>query len=416
MKALPRVDITDAFIRNREPPDKAEKITDLISGMTLRINPNGSKYFQLRFFLHGKERLLQIGTYPDIGLASARKKVAEARELVAAGIDPVLNKRLEKARQAVSADTTFRSVAEQWLAIKKQELAPSSYLKMTETFKANVYPRMGNIPISDITALTVRDAMRAMEKRGALQLMEKCRAWIRNVFAFALAEEMIKHNPIPEKDLRLKKHRGESHPRLKNREDGGQFLRNLFEYSGRTETRLAIWIQMLVATRPSELRLAEWTEFDLDKRLWTIPLERMKSRKHMTEPHVVTLSAQAMNALEELYSLTSYSKLLFPCVTNSTKPMSDMTLSKALRSIWPNYRIVPHGFRHFFSTMANEHGQFRPDVIEAALAHKDSNAIRAVYNRATYINERRELAEWWGVELEAMRDGGKVLPFKRANT
>ena len=108
--------------------------------------------------------------------------------------------------------------------------------------------------------------------------MEKCRSWIRNVFAFALAEEMIKHNPIPEKDLLLKKHRGESHPRLKNREDAGQFLRNLFEYSGRAETRLAIWLQLLVATRPSELRLAEWTEFDLDKGLWTIPLERMKSR------------------------------------------------------------------------------------------------------------------------------------------
>lgn len=224
---------------------------------------------------------------------------------------------------------------------------------------------------------------------------------------------MLKHNPILKEDLVLRKHTGENHPRIKSREDAGQFLRNLFEYPGRTETRLAIWLQMLVATRPGELRLAEWIEFDLDKGLWTIPLDRMKNRKHMTDPHVVTLSRQAVAALKELHGFTSYSKLLFPSLTNSTKPISDMTLSKALRSIWPSYRIVPHGFRHFFSTIANEHGQFRHDVIEAALAHKDSNAIRSIYNQATYLKERRELAQWWGDELEAMRDGGKVLTFKR---
>ena len=403
--------LSDVEIRNTKPTDKPRKLSDG-NGLILLVHPNGSKYFQLRFTLHGKEKMLQLGSYPNMGLADAREAAKAARQLVASGIDPVQNKRIENAKKAVSAATTFQAVAEQWLAIKQPDLAPTSHRKIIQTFNVNVYPRFGNLPISDIRALTVRDAMQAMEQRGALQLMEKCRSWIRNVFAFALAEEMIKHNPIPEKDLLLKKHRGESHPRLKNREDAGQFLRNLFEYSGRAETRLAIWLQLLVATRPSELRLAEWTEFDLDKGLWTIPLERMKSRKHMTEPHVVTLSLQAMGALKELYSLTSYSKLLLPSLINSTKPISDMTLSKALRSIWPNYRIVPHGFRHFFSTMANEHGQFRHDVIEAALAHKDSNAIRATYNRATYINERRELAQWWGGELEAMRDEGKVLTFK----
>lgn len=404
--------LSDVEIRNTKPTDKPRKLSDG-NGLILLVHPNGSKYFQLRFTLHGKEKMLQLGSYPNMGLADAREAAKAARQLVASGIDPVQNKRIENAKKAASAATTFQSVAEQWLAIKQPDLAPTSHRKIIQTFNVNVYPRFGSLPISDIRALTVRDAMQAMEQRGALQLMEKCRSWIRNVFAFALAEEMIKHNPIPEKDLLLKKHRGESHPRLKNREDAGQFLRNLFEYSGRAETRLAIWLQLLAATRPSELRLAEWVEFDLDKGLWTIPLDRMKSRKHMTEPHVVTLSLQAMAALKELHSLTSYSNLLFPSLISSAKPISDMTLSKALRTIWPNYRIVPHGFRHFFSTMANEHGQFRPDVIEAALAHKDANAIRSVYNRATYIDERRKLAQWWGDELEAMRAGGKVLTFKK---
>ncbi|TSA52604.1 MAG: DUF4102 domain-containing protein [Nitrosomonadaceae bacterium] len=400
--------LSDIEVRKAKPTDKPRKLGDG-NGLILLVHPNGSKYFQLRFTLHGKEKTLQLGSYPDMGLADARVAAKAARQLVASGIDPVQNKRIESARKAVSAATTFRSVAEQWLAIKHHTLAPSTYLKITQTFNANVYPRFGNLPIKDVDALTVRDAMQAMEQRGALELMTKSRELIKKVFDFALSERMIEHNPIPKEDLMLKKHRGENHPRLKNREDAGQFLRNLFEYPGRTETRLAIWLQMLVATRPGELRLAEWVEFDLDKGLWAIPLARMKTRKHMTEPHVVTLSRQAVAALKELHSLTSYSKLLFPSLINSTKPISDMTLSKALRTIWPDYRIVPHGFRHLFSTMTNEHGQFRHDVIEAALAHKDSNAIRATYNRATYIKERRELAQWWGDELEAMRDGGKVL-------
>lgn len=405
--------LKDVEVRNAKPTDKPRKLNDG-NGLTLLMHPNGSKYFQLRFTLHDKEKTLQLGVYPDMGLAAARKAAKAARQLVSTGIDPVQDKRIQAAKKAVSAATTFRSVAEQWLAIKQRTLAPSSYRKMIETFNANVYPRLGALPIKDVSALVVRDAMQAMERRGALELMAKCRAWIRGVFDFALSEEMLQHNPIPKEDLVLRKHKGGNHPRIKSREDAGQFLRNLFEYPGRTETRLAIWLQMLVATRPGELRLAEWIEFDLDKGLWTIPLDRMKNRKHMTDPHVVTLSRQAVAALKELHGFTSYSNLLFPSLTNSTKPISDMTLSKALRSIWSNYRIVPHGFRHFFSTMANEHGQFRHDVIEAALAHKDSNAIRSIYNQATYLKERRELAQWWGDELEAMRDGGKVLTFKRA--
>lgn len=404
--------LSNIEVRKAKPTDKPRKLGDG-NGLILLVHPNGSKYFQLRFTLHGKEKTLQLGVYPDMGLANARVAAKAARQLVADGIDPVQNKRVQAAQKAISAATTFRSVAEQWLAIKQRTLAPSTHLKIMQTFNANVYPRFGNLPIKDVDALTVRDAMQAIEQRGALELMTKCRELIKKVFDFAQSERMIEHNPIPKEDLMLKKHRGEIHPRLKNREDAGQFLRNLFEYPGRTETRLAIWLQMLVATRPGELRLAEWVEFDLDNGLWTIPLARMKTRKHMTEPHIVTLSRQAVAALKELHSFTSYSKLLFPSLISSTKPISDMTLSKALRTIWPDYRIVPHGFRHLFSTMANEHGQFRHDVIEAALAHKDSNAIRATYNRATYIKERQKLAQWWGDELEAMRDGGKLLTFKR---
>ena len=400
--------LSDISIRNKATGHKPQALRDG-GGLYVIIHPNGSKYFQLRTTLHGKEKRVQLGIYPDMSLLEARKAAMAVRKLVADGVDPIQEKRKKTAEKVADAATTFRSVAEQWLVIKQRDLAPSSYRKITQTFSANIYPRFGIFPIKEINAQTVRDAMQVMEKRGALELMEKCRAWIKEVFDFALGEGMIRHNPIPKKDVVLKKHRSERHPRLKSREDAGNFLRTLLEYNGRTETRLAIWLHMLMATRPSELRLSKWVEFDLENGLWTIPLDRMKNRQHLTEPHVVTLSKQAVTALKELHSLTSYSPLLFPSLLDLNKPISDMTISKALRSIWPAYRIVPHGFRHFFSTMANENGKFRPDVIEAALAHKDANAIRAVYNRATYINERRELAQWWADELEAMRDGAKVV-------
>jgi integrase len=402
--------LTDKTISNAKPGDKPKTLKDG-NGLFVLIHPNGRKYFQLRATLHGKAKLIQLGIYPDMGLAEAREDAKKTRNLIASGVDPIQEKRRQASIQAADAASTFELVAADWLKIKERTLAPSSYRKINQSFRANVYPRLGKIPIKDIDALMVRQTMQVMEKRGALELMEKCRAWIREVFDFALSETMIEHNPVPEKDLRLKKHVGESHPTLKNRKDAGQFLRNLQDYPGRVETRLAIWLQILIATRPGELRLAEWSEFDFDKAIWTVPMERMKSRKHMTEPYVVTLSRQALAALKELQQFTGHSALLFPG-SNPQKPISDMTIAKALRTIWTDYRIVPHGFRHFFSTEANEHGHFRPDVIEAALSHKDGNAIRATYNRATYIKERHELAQWWADELEAMRDGGKVLNFK----
>src|ERR1035437_7564731 len=209
--------LTVKAIENAKSTDKLWTLKDG-GGLFVLGHPNGSKYFQLRCTLHSKEKLVRLGVFPDMTLAEARVKASETRKLVDNGIDPVQNKRVQAAKKAASAASTFRSVAERWLIIDRKSLAPSSYRKITQTFSANVYPRFGAFPIKDVNALTVRDAMQTMEKRGALELMEKCRAWIRGVIEFALGEGMIEHNPIPQKDLVLNKHRGESHPRLKSRE------------------------------------------------------------------------------------------------------------------------------------------------------------------------------------------------------
>jgi len=405
--------LTDKAIANAKPSDKPRTLKDG-DGLFVLIHPNGSKYFQVRCSLHGKEKIVRLGIYKvNMTLAEARTEAVEIRKLIAKGIDPIQAKRMEAAEQASDAEATFRVVASEWLEMKRNILAPSTHGKIVATFNANIYPKIGDLPVVSITSPLLLSTLRRMEARGALELMSKCRAWLRKVFDYAKATGKLKgDNPASCLVDVLKKPIGNNFPTFQGesdhgRKDAGEFLRRLTEYHGRPETKLAIWLLLLTAKRPSELREASWSEFDLDNALWRIPKERMKLRAG----HLVPLSRQAVAALQELHELTGYNTLLFPG-NNPTKPISEMTLTKAFKLIWPEYRVVPHGCRHFFSTLANEYGHFRHDVIEVALAHGDPDEVRGTYNKATYIKERRQLSQWWADELEAMRIGGKVVTGK----
>lgn len=396
-------------VLNTTKADGKTRILNDGDGLRVVFHVNGSKYFQLRYTIHGKEKSTQLGTYPVMTLAKARTAALEMRRMIKAGTDPVVDKKIRKAEGAADAAATFRTIATEWL-VSKNNLSASTRKYIEATFSANVYPRIGDLPIGVITPPLVLTTLRVIEARGALELLGKCRRWLGQVFDYARATGKLKgDNPAHCLVDVLKKGKSENYPTFKGskdhgRKDAGEFLRRLAEYSGGPITSIAVWLQMMIATRPGELRKAEWTEFDLDAAEW---------RFHVTKTdttQIITLSQQAIKALKELHEFTGHSRYLFPG-RDPLKPISDGTINKLLRTLWPEYRIVAHGFRHFFSTMANEHGHFRPDVIEAALSHKDKNAIRAVYNKATYLDERRKLAQWWADELEAMRDGGKVIKF-----
>ncbi|MDI1298068.1 integrase arm-type DNA-binding domain-containing protein [Methylotenera sp.] len=410
-KKLSNQILDDLTIRAAKPKDKQYTVRDG-NGLFLLVHPNGSKYFQLRTTLNGKPKLLQLGIYPDLTLAEARRLAMEKRRMVADNLDPVIEAKLEKAQAIKDADATFRSVAEVWLDIKKHTLAQTTHLKIAQTFNANVYSKLGSYPICKIDNHMVRDCLLVMQKRGALEIMEKTRGWIKQVFDFALSDKMISENPIPVTDLRLKKHVGEKFPRLKSANDAGKLLRNLTDYAGSFEVSTCVYLMINLAQRPSELRCAKWVDFDLEKAIWTIPLEQSKTRKHMTKPHTVMLSRQAIEVLKELKHYTGHSEYAFSSRL-ARKPVSEATIRKAFRLNFTDYHIVPHGCRHFFSTQANESGLFRNDVIEAALSHGDKDKIRGIYNEATYDRERKQLAQWWSDQLDIMRDGTKVIPFKK---
>ena len=405
--------LDDLTIKAAKPKEKQYTLRDG-NGLFLLIHPNGSKYFQLRTTLHGKSKLIQIGTYPESSLSEAREQSREKRKQVKVEhIDPILEARLVKQNKSKDADNTFKKIAEEWLTVKQLTLAPSTHLKIKQTFNANVYGVIGKYPISEIDNMHVRKCLQIMQKRGALELMDKLRGWIRNVFDFALSDKLISENPIPLKDERLLKHVSEKYPRLQSTQDAGKLLRSIVDYAGSFEVATCVYLQLHFAQRPSELRCAKWTDFDLDKAVWTLPLEQSKSRKYMTKPHTLMLSRHAVVALSELKANAGSSEFLF-AARLASRPVSEATIRKAFRILFTDYHIVPHGCRHFFSTQANESGLFRRDVIESFLAHSDKDKIREIYNEATYDKERRELAQWWSDQLDIMRDGAIVLPFKQA--
>ena len=404
--------LDDLTIKAAKPRAKEYTLRDG-NGLFLLVHPNGSKYFQLRTTLNSKPKKVQLGVYPDLTLASARIDAMNKRRMVDDNKDPIIEAKLVKAQATKNAEATFRSVAEAWLDIKKDSLAQSTHLKIAQSFNANVYSKLGSYPISKIDNHMVRDCLLIMQKRDVLEIMEKTRGWIKQVFDFALSDKIISENPIPMTDLRLKKHIGEKFPRLKSASDAGKLLRNLTDYAGSFEVATCVYLMLNFAQRPSELRCAKWADFDLENAIWTIPLEQSKTRNNMTKPHTVMLSRQAIRTLKELKQYTGHSEYVFASRLDS-KPVSEATIRKAFRLNFSDYHIVPHGCRHFFSTQANESGLFRHDVIEAALSHGDTNKIRAVYNEATYDRERKELAQWWSDQLDIMRDSAKVLPFKEA--
>ena len=295
--------LDDLTIKTSKPKEKEYALRDG-NGLFLLVHPNGSKYFQVRATLHGKPKKIQLGKYPDLTLAEARSEATAKRRMVVEHKDPIIEARLEKAHATKNADATFRSVAETWLEIKKNTLAQSTHLKIAQTFNANVYSKLGSYPIGKIDNHMVRECLLVMQKRGSLEIMEKSRGWIKQVFDFALSDKLITENPIPVTDLRLKKHVSEKFPRLKSANDAGKLLRNLIDYAGSFEVSTCVYLMLNFAQRPSELRCAKWADFDLEKAIWTIPLEQSKMRKSMTKPHTVMLSRQAIGALKELKSYT----------------------------------------------------------------------------------------------------------------
>ncbi len=391
--------LNDLIIRNAKPLEKAYKLSDE-KGLFLLVHPNGSRYWRLKYYFLGKEKLLALGVYPDVKLAEAREKRDQARKLVASGIDPIAAKKSSKDALLLAAENNFETIAREWHIKFLSTWTEKHAKKIMGRLEKNVFPWLGKRPITDITAPELLSVVRRVEARGALGVAHRTLQHCGKVFRYALATGRAQRDIAADLRGALAPEEKRHFPTITDPTEIGHLLRAINEYKGYFATRCALRLAPLFFVRPGELRQAEWSEFNFETKEWRIPAEKMKMR----EMHIVPLSTQAIAILEELRPLTGGGKYLFPGIRYLDRPMSDNTLNCALRRMgYTNDEITSHSFRSMASTLLNEQGWNR-DAIERQLAHGERDKIRATYNYAEYLPERRRMMQAWGDYLTQLRD------------
>jgi integrase len=387
--------LKDTTARNAKPRPKKYKMFDG-DGLYLEILPTGAKYWRMKYFFAKKEKVLALGVYPNISLADARERRTEARKQLAAGTDPGEAKKEARRLETLKHTNSFEVVGREWLERRKHELASTSYDTRLNRLEKYVFPRLGSRPVADINAPEVLDMLRVVEGKGTLDTARRLMQMCGQIFMYAIATGRAERNPVPDLRGALKTPVVKHYSYLKP-DELPSYLKNLDNYDGGLQTKLALRFLLLTFVRSIELRGAQWTEIDWDKAEWRIPAERMK----MKELHIVPLSKQAIATLRELEKLSGHRQFVFPNQHNPATFMSENTMLYALYRMGYHSRTTGHGFRSTASTILNEHS-FRADVIERQLAHGERNAVRAAYNHAQYLSERREMMQWWADYLDRL--------------
>lgn len=359
-------------------------------GLYLELLESGNKVWRLKYRINGKEKRLTIGKYPLVALKDARKARDDAKSQLLANVDPSEQKRLKKLTSQINSDNHFEGVAREWHEKKAEGWTKTHALALMKRLEADIFPKIGHRPIAEIEAPELLAVLRLIEKRGAVEVAQKAKQTCGQIFRYAIATGRAKHDPSADLKGALKTRKAKNHAYIKEG-DLPEYLTRLEAYDGDRLTKLGLKLLLLTFVRSAELRGAMWQEINWDKAEWRIPAERMK----MKEEHIVPLSTQALGILREVQGISGNREHIFPNNVTPNKMMSENTLLYALYRMGYHSRATTHGFRSTASTILNEHG-FRPDVIERQLAHGERNKIRAAYNHAEYLPERREMMQWWG--------------------
>ena len=396
--------LSELKIRNAKPRERAYKIFDE-RGLFLLVTPTGGRLWRLRYRIGNLEKLISLGAYPDVPLKRAREKRDDARRLVADEIDPSADRKAKRAAMLV----TFEGVAQEWLDLQDKSLAPETISILGSRLNSGLYPYLGSRPVGAITAQELLAALRRIEARGRHETAHRVRALAGRVLRYAVATGRAQHDVAADLKDALAPVKSKNFASVTDPVRVGELMRAIDGYTGHPVTALALKLAPLVFVRPGELRAAEWSEFDLPNAEWRIPGTRMK----MGEPHVVPLARQALAILRELQPLARGGRYLFASLRTRDRPMSNNTINAALRRLgYSGEEQTAHGFRSMASTLLNEQG-FPPDVIELQLAHAERNKVRAAYNKAQRLAERRKMMQAWADYLDGLRAGATVVPIRR---
>ncbi|MCJ2188030.1 tyrosine-type recombinase/integrase [Novosphingobium beihaiensis] len=400
-----RKGLSASAIRNAKPKEKAYKLADR-DGLYLLIKPSGIRYWRMNYRFGTQQRTLSFGRWPEITLVEARDKLLEARRQLAKGLDPYNQAKLEKIAKSLAAANTFQAIGDEWLDKIEKEGAAQMTVKKARWLLRKVYPDIGRRPISEISAHELLLSLKKVEATKRYDTANRIRTACSQVYRYAISTARAERNVASDLLGALVTPKTTHRAAVTTSGEAGALLRAIDGYDGHSLTRTALQILAHVFVRPGELRWAEWDEFDLERRTWTIPAHKMK----MGRPHAVPLSEQVIRLLKEIEHDASYSSFLFPSLRALDRPMSDNTLNAALRRLgYSKDQMTAHGFRALAATLLNEMGNWNPDAIERQLAHADGNSIRRAYARGQYWDERVRMMQHWSNHLELLRDGATIL-------
>jgi len=399
--------LNDTKIRSIRLPEKPVKLFDG-DGLFLFVTLQGSKLWRLKYRHEGKEKLLSLGKYPEVGLAEARQKKEEARKLIAAGIDPGAVKKAQK--QAETEETeTFEVIAREWHTKFSPTWAKTHTDGIMSRLERDIFPWIGKRPIAEIKAPELLTVIRRVESRGALESAHRVRTIAGQVFRYAVATGRAEHDPAADLKGALPPKKVKHHAAIIDPKEICALLRAIDGYTGHFVVKCALRIAPLVFVRPGELRHAEWSEIDFEEATWNIPANKMK----MKDPHLVPLCRQAVEILKDLQPLTGTGRYVFPSARSFARPMSENAILAALRRMgYSKEEMTGHGFRAMARTILDEVLQVRPDFIEHQLAHAVRDPNGRAYNRTAHLAERKRMMQMWADYLDGLKVGATVIPFQ----
>ena len=408
--------LSDIAIRAVKPDAKTQRLFDG-GGLYLEVAPSGGKWWRFKYRFGGKEKRFSFGVYPDVSLKEAREKRDTARKLLTQGIDPGEAKKAVKATEA--GDESFESVARAWISLKSPAWSPSHTEKTISILEKDVFPFIGSRHIGEITPPDMLAVLKRIDTRSSVTA-RKAYSSCRQIFFNAIASGFAKTNPVEGLTVLLSPRRVKHMAAPTGLPEVARLLRAIDGYTGSFPVRCALMLSPLFFVRPGTLRGMEWEDIDLNRAEWRIPIEQLKRRQTEKDARrgeiglIVPLPRQAVEILRQLYRLTGGERFVFPGARSKNKCISDNTVRSALRSMgFTGEEITPHGFRHMASTLLHELG-LPSHLIEKQLAHSDKNNIRAVYNHAEYMPQRRKMMQAWADYLDRLKvdEEDKLLPIR----
>jgi integrase len=402
--------LSNTGIRTAKPEAKPRKLYDE-RGLFLLLSPKGGKWWRLKYRFDGKEKLLSLGVYPDVSLKQARERRDDARKLVADGVDPSKNRKAKKAARADRAGNSFEVVAREWFSKYSKNWGDDHRQRIIRRLERDIFPWIGKNPVDGVTVPELLKVLQRIESRGALETAHRALGDCGEIFRYAIATGRAERDISGDLRGALPPSRGKHLAAVTDPEQVAEMLRAMDGYKGTLMVRCALRLAPLVFVRPGELRKAEWKDIDLDKAEWRFIVTKTGTQ------HIVPLSQQAVETLQELHPLTGDGHYVFPSIRTRERPMSDNTILAAMRRMGiGKEEMSGHGFRAMARTILDEVLGVRPDFIEHQLAHAVRDPNGRAYNRTAHLPERKKMMQQWADYLDKLKAGVDMIPLRRGGS